>query len=82
MVQCMDIHICNTLCEQSKDDNHMIISLHAEKKNTGQKTTPIHVKSIGEIRNSSFIPNYKKSNIQQTNSQHQTKLKKNSKQSH
>ena len=32
-----------------------------------------HVKSIGEIRNSRCIPKYNKSNIQQTNSQYQTK---------
>ena len=40
-----------------------------------QKTTPIHIKSIREIRNSSFLPKNEKSNIHQNNSQHHTKWK-------
>jgi hypothetical protein len=38
-----------------------------------QNKTPLHVKSIGEIKNSKFIIKYNKNNTQQTNSQHQTK---------
>jgi hypothetical protein len=37
----------------------MIISLDTEKS-ICQNTTPLHVKSIGEIRNSRPIPNIKK----------------------
>ena len=48
----------------------MIISLDAEK---AFDPTPLHVKSIGEIRNSRPIPKHNKSNLLQTNSQYQNK---------
>jgi hypothetical protein len=35
--------------------------------------TPLHVQSLGEIRDSRHIPKYNKSKLQQTNNQHQTK---------
>ena len=34
-------------------------------------TIPVHVKSMGEIRNSKHIAKHNKSNIKPTNSQHQ-----------
>ena len=37
------------------------------------KQTPVHVKSLGEIRDTWPIPNHKKGNIQQTNGQDQIK---------
>jgi hypothetical protein len=50
----------------------MIISLDAEK--VFEKTsTPLPVKSLGKIRNSRPIPKHSKRNIEQTNSQHETK---------
>jgi hypothetical protein len=53
----------------------MIISLDAEKA-FDKIQYPIHAKSIkriGETRNSRSISKYNESNIQQANSQHQTK---------
>jgi hypothetical protein len=55
-----------------KEIKHMIISLDAEKA-FDKSATPLHVKSLGKIRNSRAIPKLNKSNIQQTSSQHQTK---------
>lgn len=46
-----------------KEKNHMIISLDAEK---AFDKTPLHVKSIREIRNSRATPKHNKSNVQQT----------------
>ena len=50
----------------------MIISLDAEKA-FEKNPTPIHDKSLGNIRNLKPIPKHNKSNIQQTSSQHHTK---------
>jgi len=40
------------------------------RKNLWHNTTPLHVKSIGEIRNLRLIPNRNKSNLLQTDSQY------------
>ena len=52
-----------------KEINHMIISLDTEKDLTN--TITLHVKSIGEIKNSSYKSKYNKSTLIQTNSQYQ-----------
>jgi hypothetical protein len=52
----------------------MIISLDAEKA-FDKNRTPLHVKSIGEVRYSRHIAKHNKSSIQQTSSQHQIKKK-------
>jgi hypothetical protein len=44
------------------------------KKCLQQNPTPLHVESLGEIKDSRHIPRHK-SNVQQANSQHQIKLK-------
>ena len=71
------IHYINKL----KDKNHMIISLDAEMAFEKNKT-PLHDKSLGKIRNSRPIHKHNKRNIQQTSSQHQTKIERSWKQSH
>ena len=48
----------------------MIISLDAEKA-FDKNLTPLHVKTLREIRDNTCIPKYNKSNMQQANSQHQ-----------
>jgi hypothetical protein len=63
------IHYINKL----KDKNHMTISLDAEKA-FDKNPTHIHDKSLGKIRNSRPIPKHDKSNLEQTISQHQSKL--------
>ena len=50
----------------------MIISLDAEKAFNKMQHT-IHIKLLGNLSNSRPIPKNNKSNIQQSNSQHQTK---------
>jgi hypothetical protein len=65
------INIINYI-SKLKDKNHVIISLDAEKSIL-QDPTPIQKKSFGKIRNSRPIPKHDKSNLQQTNSQHQSK---------
>jgi hypothetical protein len=57
------IHYINKL----KDQNHMNISLIAEKA-FDKNPTPIHDKSLGKIRNSKPIPKHDKSNLQQASS--------------
>ena len=52
-----------------KEINHMIISLDTEKDLTN--TITLHVKHIGEIKNSSYESKYNKSTLIQTNSQYQ-----------
>ena len=52
-----------------KEINHMIISLDTEKDLTN--TITLHVKHIGEIKNSSYKSKYNKSTLIQTNSQYQ-----------
>ena len=67
------MHYIKQLKEKNKKTKkHMIISLDAEKA-FDKNPIPLHDKSLGKIRNSRPIPKYSKSNIQQTNSQHQTK---------
>jgi hypothetical protein len=67
----MEIPQCNPIYKQTQRQN-MTISLEAGKA-FDKNAIPTHVKSIGAIRNSRFIPKYIKSNIQKTNSQYQTK---------
>jgi hypothetical protein len=50
----------------------MIISLVAEKV-FEKNPTPLHDKSLGQIRNSRPIPKHNKSNIEQNSSQHHSK---------
>jgi hypothetical protein len=53
---------------------NITISLDAKKASNSEKnTTLLHVKHIGEIRNSSHIPKHNKANKEQTNSQYQIK---------
>jgi serine/threonine-protein kinase RIO1 len=61
------IHYINKL----KDKNHIIISLDAEKSFDNIQH-PFMI-SLRRIRNSKPIPIHNKSNLQQNNSQHQTK---------
>jgi hypothetical protein len=65
------IHYINKLKGKKK---LMIISLEAEK-NIWQNTTPLHVKSIIKIRKSRPIPKHNKSNLLQSNSQYQFKVR-------
>ena len=75
MVQYMEIHQCNLLHKQTeRKKQHMIISLDA-KKALDKIQHPFMLKSLGRIRNSRSIPKHRKSNIQQTSSQHQTKYR-------
>jgi hypothetical protein len=62
------IHYINKL----KEKHHMIISLEVEKVFDKIKH-PFMIKYLGKIRNLRPIPKHNKSNIQQTNSKHQTK---------
>jgi hypothetical protein len=67
------MHYIKQLKEKNKKTKkRMIISLDAEKA-FDKNPIPLHDKSLGKIRNPWPIPKYSKSNIQQTNSQHQTK---------
>lgn len=50
----------------------MVISLDA-KKNFDKNPTPLHGKNIREIRDTGHICKHNQNNIQQANSQHQTK---------
>ena len=54
-----------------KENNHMIISLNAEKE-FDKIQHPFMLKSLRKIRNPRPIMKHNKSNIQQINSQHQT----------
>ena len=51
---------------------HILISLAVEKS-FDKNSTPLHVKSLGEIKKIHLIIKHNKSNIQQANSQHQIK---------
>jgi hypothetical protein len=51
----------------------MIILLDAEKA-FEKNPTPIHDKSLGKIRNSRPIPKHDEISLQETSSQHQSKL--------
>ena len=57
-----------------KEKNHMIISLDAEKacKNI---PTPLHVKSMRAIKDTSPMQKHNRSNGQQASTQHQPKWK-------
>ena len=69
----METYQCNPLQKQTqRKKNHMIISLDTEKA-FDKIQHPIHVKSLGKIWNSRPILKHSKSNIEQTNSQHQAK---------
>jgi hypothetical protein len=59
------IHYINKL----KEKNHMIISLDVEKA-FDKNPTPIHDKSLGNIRKLRPIPKHDKSSLEQTSSQH------------
>jgi hypothetical protein len=55
-----------------KEQNHMTISLDGEKA-FGKNPTPLHIKSLGEIRDTRHTPKHNKRNIQQANSQYEIK---------
>lgn len=48
---------------------HIIMSLDAEKV-FEKNSTPLHIKSLGKVRESRHIPEHNKSNIEQANNQH------------
>jgi hypothetical protein len=72
MVHCMKIHQHNLLCKQTPEKKSKIISLDAEKA-FDKNPLLLHVKSLGEVRNSRHIPKHNKGKIKQTHSQHQIK---------
>jgi hypothetical protein len=74
MIQYTEIHQHNPLYKQTQGKKHMIISLNTEKP-FDKNPTPLHDKSLGNIRNSRPILKHSKSNIRKTCSQHQTKWK-------
>ena len=67
MVQYTEIHQHNPLYKQTQRKKSRGLSLGAEKA-FGKNPTLIHVKSLGNIRNSRPIPKHNKSNLLQTNS--------------
>jgi hypothetical protein len=67
--------VIHDINKHKKERNHIIILLDAKK--AFDKIQHLYFKSVGEIRNSRSIPKHNKSNLQQTNSQHQTKWREN-----
>jgi hypothetical protein len=69
----MEIHEYNPLYKQTQRKSHIIISLHAEKA-FGE----IHYLILKPWKGQEFKvqPKHKESNIEQTNSQHQSKWRK------
>ena len=68
--------ICNVMyhINKLKEENHMIISLDTEKQKTFNKNPAfLHDEGLGKNRNTGNISKHNKGNIQQVNSQHQTK---------
>ena len=71
MTQCKKIYQCNPPYKQTERKN-IVISLDAEKS-LSKNPIPFHDKALGNIRDTRSIPKHNKGNIQQANSQHQTK---------
>jgi hypothetical protein len=68
----MEIHHHNPLYKQTQRQNHMIISLDAEKA-FDKNPIPLHDKSLGKLKNSRPLRKQNISNIQEISSQYQTK---------
>ena len=65
MVQYMQINKYNTAHKNTKDKNHMIISIDAEKAFDNVQH-PFMVKSTHQSENRGSIPQHNKSHIQET----------------